>query len=104
MLSMGHMDYMRVSVVPFESFDEGLSSLEAVFNLGQMPGFRFVSGFLSRGSRNITRGQRTFSLMASENASRRHNVSDTDGTVRTWELSGRIWPCVSGILGSFVQL
>lgn len=101
---MGNMDYMRVCIVSFESFDEGLSSLEAVFNLGQVPGFRFVSYFLSRGSRNMTRGQHTFSSMASENASRKHNVSDTDGTVRTWELSGRISPCVSGTLGSFVQL
>lgn len=104
MLSMGYMDCMRISIVSFESFDEGLSSLEAVFNIGQVPEFRFVSGYLSRGSRNMTRGQRTFSSMASENASRKHSVSDTDGTIRTWELSGRISPCVSDTLGSFVQL
>lgn len=108
MLSMGYMDCMRIFIVSFESFDEGLSSLEAVFNLGQVPGLRFVSDFLTmdRLSQHLslTRGQHTFSLTASENASRKHNVSDTGDTVRTWELSGRTSPCVSDTLGSFVQL
>lgn len=55
MLSMGHMDYMRVCIVSFESLDEGLSSLEAVFNVGQVPGFRFVSCFSSRLSQHDER-------------------------------------------------
>lgn len=33
------MDGTRISIVPFESFDEGLGSLEAVFDFRQMPDF-----------------------------------------------------------------
>lgn len=52
----------------------------------------------------MAKGQRTSSLVASVNASRKHNVSGTDGTVRTWGPSGHTSPCVSGTLDSFVPL
>lgn len=45
---MGHMDHMRVSIVSFESFDESLGSLKAVFNFRQVPGSDLlVVGLLS---------------------------------------------------------
>lgn len=103
---MGHMDRMRVPVVSLEPFDEGFSSLESLFNIRKVSEFRFVnmSNFLLTGCRIMTRSQRTSSLVASGNASRKHNVSGTDGTVRTSEPSGHISPCVSGTLDSFVPL
>lgn len=36
------MDRMRVSIVSFESFDEGLCSLKAVFNFRQVPEFSLL--------------------------------------------------------------
>lgn len=39
---MGHID-CRVSIVSFQPFDEGLGSLEAVFNLRKVPEFSVLA-------------------------------------------------------------
>lgn len=51
------MDRTRISIVPFESFDEGLGSLEAVFNFRQVPDFSVLvvcyrEGLATRGQAN----------------------------------------------------